>query len=202
MLRKKQSITSLTIKLENINDILICITKCIKLKENGFSMTAQKKKLDIFKLLEAVDKRDINFYSNLTPEEKKGFAPIVAMRWLSAVKGRNEENEYYLHVTNDRVNKHMWNSDLSKHPELIYKTMALCGLGKKMGHEWIKGFSREKQSKFVEFLKVYYPTASKNELEYLIQINSAAQLTELVNDSGLQDDEIKVLVKEIKELKK
>lgn len=165
-------------------------------------MTAPKKKLDIFKLLEAVDKRDVNFYSNITPEERKGFAPIVAMRWLSAIKGGNQENEYYLHVTNDRVNKHLWNSEITKHPELVYKTMALCGLGKKMPHQWIAGFKREKSSKFVEFLKQYYPTASNDELEYLIEINTIEQLSELVSDSGLQDDEIKILVKEIKELKK
>lgn len=167
-------------------------------------MTAVKKKpaLDIFELLGKVDKRDLDFYSNMTPEQKKAFAPIVAIRWMSSVKASEDENEYYLHVTNDRVNKHLWNSEIYKHPELVYKTMALCGIGKGMRHEWIAGFKRAKNSKFVEFLKTYYPTASKKELEYLVEINDQDQLIQLVHDAGLQDDEIKALVKEIKELKK
>lgn len=186
-------------------------------------MTAQKKKLDIFRLLEAVDKRDLNFYSKLTDEEKKGFAPIVAMRWLSAISdwseppkklfgNANSANEYYLISTNAYVNKHLWDSNLTGHPELVYQLMAICGAGmntnlNKKGelstnHQWIAGFKRGKTSKFVEFIKQYYPLASSKELEYLIEINSQEQLIELVNESGLQDDEVKVLVKEIKELKK
>lgn len=157
--------------------------------------------LDIFKTLSAMDSRNYDYFSNLTDQEKKGFAPIVAMRWLSAVKGSNLENEFYLNMTNELVNKHLWDSSLTKHPELVYKLMAACGIGSNKRHEWIKGFSKQKHSKFVEFLKIYYPSASKDELNYLIEINSKEQLMSLVNDSGLQDDEIKILAKEVKDLK-
>lgn len=167
-------------------------------------MTAQKKKpaLDIFELLAAVDKRDFNFYSKLTPEQKKAFAPIVAMRWMTAIRNSDQDSEFQLQIVNEVVNQNMWNSALYNHPELIYKLMAVCGSGKRKNYEWIKGFSKEKKSKMVEFLRTYYPSASKSEIEYLISINSKEQLIDLVKDSGLQDDEAAVLIKDIKEVKK
>jgi len=36
-------------------------------------MKDKKYKLDLFRLLEALDRRDFKFYSKLTDEEKKGF---------------------------------------------------------------------------------------------------------------------------------
>jgi hypothetical protein len=165
-------------------------------------MAAAKRKLDIFSVLKSLDQRDLEFYKNLTPEERKEFAPVVVMRWMSAVKGSDELNEYYIHQVNDRINKNLWHSGLTKHTELIAKSMAMCGIGKKCDHVWVKGFGREKNSKFVDFLRQFYPTASKFEIEYLISINTEDQLVNLVRESGLQDGEMKSLVKEIKELKK
>ena len=105
-------------------------------------------------------------------------------------------------MVNEVVNKNLWDSGLNKHPELVYKLMAHCGIGSTVRHEWVKGFSRPKRSKVAEFLKQYYPSASNDEIEYLITINSKEQLLELLNESGMQDDEIKVMAKEIKEIKK
>lgn len=167
--------------------------------------TPAKKKapaLDIFKTLSAIDKRDYNFYANLSDEEKKGFAPIVVSRWLSAVEGNEDVNAFYLMMVNENVNKNFWDSTISKHPELQYKMMAACGIGKSVKHKWIKGYGRKSaKSKFMELLSSFYPSASVKELEYLISINSIEQLTQLVNDAGLQDEDIKKMVKEIKELK-
>lgn len=167
-------------------------------------MAADKKKppLDIFRVMEAIDKRNFGFYKTLTDEEKKAFSPLVIMRWISGVKGSREINEYYLQMVNEMINRNLWDPCLSKHPELLFMLLAQCGIGQKVNHEWIKGFSREKKSKLAEFLRNYYPTASKSELEFLITINSKDQLISLVEESGLQDDEAKVLIKEIKETKK
>lgn len=167
-------------------------------------MTTGKKKppLDIFKVMEAIDKRNFGFYKTLTDEEKKAFSPLVIMRWISAVKGSDEINGYYIQMVNEMINRNLWDPCLSKHPELLYMLLAQCGIGQKVNHEWIKGFSREKKSKLTEFLRTYYPSASTNELDFLVSINSKEQLIEMVEESGLQDDEAKVLIKEIKELKK
>ena len=53
--------------------------------------TERKFKLDVFKLLEAIDQRNFDFYVNLSNEEKKGFAGIVAMRWMSTVSDKNRD---------------------------------------------------------------------------------------------------------------
>jgi hypothetical protein len=167
-------------------------------------MADSKKKptLDIFRVMEQIDKRNFNFYKTLTDEEKKAFSPLVIMRWISAVKGSREINEYYIQMVNEMINRNLWDPCLSKHPELLYMLLAQCGIGQKVNHEWIKGFSREKKTKLNNFLKQYYPTASNSELDFLVSINSKEQLISMVEESGLQDDEAKVLIKEIKELKK
>ena len=40
-------------------------------------------KLDIKRVLNAIDDRNYDFYSTLTDEEKKSFSPYVAMRFAS-----------------------------------------------------------------------------------------------------------------------
>lgn len=174
------------------------------MEKERIRMAAEKKKppLDIFKVMSAIDNRKFGFYKTMSDEEKKAFSPLVIMRWISAVRGSREINEYYLQIVNELVNKNLWDPCLSKHPELLYLLLAHSGIGSKVDHEWIKGFSREKKSKLVEFLKQFYPTASTKELEFFITINSKEQLISLVNDSGMQDDEAKSLIKEIKETKK
>src|SRR3546814_9494510 len=52
--------------------------------------------------------------------EKKAFSPLVIMRWISGVKGSREINEYYLQMVNEMINQNLWDSCLSKHPELLY----------------------------------------------------------------------------------
>ena len=99
-------------------------------------------KLDIFRVLEQIDRRNYDFYDKLDEEEKKGFFPPVIMRWLSAVQDQGGKHAYYLHMVNEFVNKDLWNIlTLSKdhnHHELVYRSMAMCGTGKKERHEWIK----------------------------------------------------------------
>ena len=40
-------------------------------------------KLDIFKLLSTIDSSSSNIYASLSDEERKGFAPLVVMRWMT-----------------------------------------------------------------------------------------------------------------------
>ncbi len=84
-------------------------------------MAAEKKyKLDLFKeLLPALDKRDFKFYSQLSNEEKKGFAGIVALRAISGYSDANKNMcEYFIGMANE-TNKHFWNPSIAKnHTEL------------------------------------------------------------------------------------
>ncbi len=164
-------------------------------------MKDKKYKLDLFRLLDALDRRDFKFYLELTEEEKKGFAGIVAMRWLSVTSDVNKELcEYYIGAANE-ANKHFWNADIAKHPELQYLTIAVAGIGKKIRHQWIKGPSKKTENKVIQMLKEYYPTANSEELEMFFEINEIDNFIEIAKMLGYQDDQIKEIKKEIKRLK-
>ena len=65
-------------------------------------------KLDIMSVLEAIDTKQTSFYNNLTEEERKGFVPLIALRWLSAVSDRNAAlQRYQLLAANDLVAGHV-----------------------------------------------------------------------------------------------
>lgn len=164
----------------------------------------RKFKLDMFKLLAAIDKRDYTFYSNLTDEEKKGFAGIVAMRWLSSVSDKNLDMcKYHIEMVNNGANKHFWNSEITNHPELQYLTLASCGVGKTQRHEWIKGpISAKKKNAVFNMLREYCPTANEEEINMLFDMNDIDGLVEIAKILGYQDDQIKELKKEIKGMKK
>ncbi len=163
----------------------------------------RKFKLDVFKLLAALDQRDFKFYSQLSDEERKGFAGIVAMRWLSSVSDKNRDMcEYHIQMVNDGANKHFWNPEMQKHPELQYLSLAVCGIGATQRHQWIKGPTKMKQNKVLTMLSEFCPTASIEELEMLFNMNEIDGLVEIATLMGYQPDQIKDLKKEIKVMKK
>ena len=86
-------------------------------------------KLDIKRVLKAVDNKNYNFYSNLTDEERKELSPFVLMRFVSNVQGQDQDiEEWFVEMTNDFVNKNHW--QLSKnHKELLWKLLAATGAG-------------------------------------------------------------------------
>lgn len=165
--------------------------------------TNRKFKLDLSKLLKALDTRDYGFYAQLSDEEKKGFAGIVAMRYMSNVSDKNKELcEYYLQIVNDGANKQFWNPEMQKHPELQYLVLANCGIGAQQFHEWIKApTSKKKQNSITELLREFYPSASEDEIKMFFEINDDEQIIEIATMLGYQQDKIKEFKKELKKLR-
>lgn len=173
----------------------------------------KKYKLDLFRLLKALDCRDFKFYSTLSEEEKKGFAGIVAMRWMSSAPYSNQDDcEYHISAVNLIANNHFWNPEIKNHTELQYLLLACCGTGSdkrpqrapkwsKTKHEWIKGPSKKKDNKIIQMLKEYYPTANREELEMFFQINDIDDFINIAEILGYQDDQIKEIKTEIMRLK-
>ena len=71
-------------------------------------MAEKKKFLDLKSMLRAVDKRDKEWYSRLSDDDKKLFAPFIAMRYVSSVKGDVFFQEHYLEMCNEFVNTSHW----------------------------------------------------------------------------------------------
>ena len=93
-------------------------------------------KLNIANEMQQFDRKNRNFYNELSDEERKKFSNFLMLRWGSAVEGSRELQEFYVIALNERFNKHFFT--LSKHPGLQW----LCAttVSPDMGtprHTWI-----------------------------------------------------------------
>lgn len=109
-------------------------TKVVVPKEDKF----ENVDLDIFKVLESIDKKDYAWFSTLTEEQQKKFVPYMIVHWTSAVKTKGTLGAYYVMSTDANANKYMFNERVQQHPELQW--LMLCssspGVGKQF-HQWI-----------------------------------------------------------------
>jgi len=63
-------------------------------------------KLDIGNEMRQLDRKNRNFYDELTDEERKKFSNYLMIRWGSSVNGSADLQEFYVIATNERLNKH------------------------------------------------------------------------------------------------
>ena len=147
-------------------------------------------KIQLKSMLAAIDRGDKNFYKNLSPEQKKEFSPWLAMRWASSCKG--DYAEHYMLMVNDIVNVNF--SDLNAHPELQWKLLAVCGVGRQQYHEWIKPPSKKGKNKIQAALAVLFPKLRSDELALFEKIHTKAELKQIFKDAAYNDKEIKAIL--------
>jgi hypothetical protein len=145
-------------------------------------------KIDIFQTLKAIDERDMDFFANLSEEERKGFAPPVVLRWASAVDGKAAE--HYIWLVNDRANINF--HDIWEHPELQYKLLASCGAGGRQSHKWLSmTTAKKKKADTVRFfISSFWPDANDNEVEILLNQFTEESFEDFAFSSGRTPDEI------------
>jgi hypothetical protein len=131
---------------------------------------------DLFDALAALDKKDYNYYSRLSDEQKKKFSPYMLIQWLCSVKGSSDIQSYYLQSTEYHVNKYFFNENIQKNPELAW--LMLCaaspGMGKQF-RQWIPSIKEKvsmlkepaKPKDIKEYFKKVYPKVNDNDLTQL-----------------------------------
>lgn len=149
------------------------------------------RKLDIFALLAATDRRDQNFYGRLDADAAKEFAPPVALRWASAIDN-GKYSDVALMVLNDRANIGYW--DISDHPELQYRLIASSGVGQKMRHHWLPQAKQKRPGKLREFISRFWPDANSREIDMLLASFTEQSFRDFVDGSGLEPKEIKEMI--------
>ena len=139
-------------------------------------------------VMAAIDKKDRNFYNNLSAEQKKAFSAWMMMRYCSSVQGRDAAN--YIYLTNELVNFQFM--EVSKHPELQWLLLSACGVGKIQFHPYLKPpNAKKKKNKISEFLYGLYPHSKPEDIELMIKLNSNNELKALAYDYGYDDKTIK-----------
>ena len=135
----------------------------------------------------AIDKRNKTFYNSLDTEQQKKFSIWLYMRYASSVDDPIFR-DHYLEMVNDLVNVNF--NDLTKHKELQWLLISLCGIGKKQFHPWIKPGKRKEKPKIKTWLGKAFPNLKDSELDTLIELNTINELKDYANQHGLTDKEI------------
>jgi len=138
-----------------------------------------------------LDTKNRKFYDELNEEERKKFATYLMLRYSASVEGGPDIQEWYLRVTNERVNANFF--DLGKHPKLqwLLCTTVSPDMGRQR-HYWQGSKKKEgSNSKAFKFLTKLYPHLRTDELELLAELNDTKELKALAKTMGMSDADIK-----------
>jgi hypothetical protein len=156
---------------------------------------------DLFKAIEAIDKKDYGWFDTLTEDQQKKFVPYMMLHWISAVKATGMLGAYYVMSTDANANKYMFNERVQQHPKLQW--LMLCaaspGMGKQF-HQWIPhlkakfGTLEEQATKkdAREYFEKVYATASKDDIDlitghYVGEQNHQYRLSKLFPEMKIDD---------------
>ena len=148
-------------------------------------------KLSINNEMAQLDTKNRAFYDELNEEERKKFSTYLMLRYAASVEGGPDIQEWYLRVTNERINANFF--DLGKHPKLqwLLCTTVSPDMGRQR-HYWQASKKKEgSNSKALKFLTKLYPHLRSDELELLAELNDAKELKALAKTMGMSDSEIK-----------
>jgi hypothetical protein len=150
-------------------------------------------KLSLNNELRALDTKDRDFYDSLDDDEKKKFSPYLMLRYSANVESQNPHMiDWYLHSTNERVNKNFFDINTTKHKKLqwLVCTTASPGAGSQR-HYWTNYKKKESNNKAVKFLKEIYPTFKDDEIELLARLNDKKDIRDLARQHGWDEKRIK-----------
>lgn len=148
--------------------------------------------LDIFRVLKELNSENLNFWDQLSEEERKGFAPYTAIRWMSGTKDAKA-----IILLNEFVNPYVFAFN-STHQELLMKLLASCGSGNPNTRtQWIpEGKKGSNKPLSLKIICEYYEY-SMREAKQSLSLLSNEDVVELAEELGWQKDEIKNLKLEL-----
>ncbi len=147
-------------------------------------------KLEIFRVLGELDKKNIKFFDSLSEEEKKAFQPLVVSRWLSGTSSKQQ-----LFLLNEIVNQYVF--ALCNHKALLYKLMIICTTGRLQRYAWNKQLSKGSSHPFtIKAIQQYFGYSSKD-AEKVINLLSNDDISLMAEESGWQDEDLNKLRKEL-----
>ena len=142
-------------------------------------------KLSINNEMSVFDRKDRDFYDNLTDEERKKFSTFLMIRYGSSVLGSRDLQEFYVISCNERLNKHFF--ALHKHPKLqwLMATTVSPGMGT-FRHQWIAPKKKEAGAagSVKKQLAELFPNMKQDEIDLLAEVTTKKELDQYLKDHG------------------
>lgn len=149
-------------------------------------------KLSIKNEMAQFDRKNRNFYDDLTDEEKKKFSPWLMIRWGSSVAGNADLQAYYVMSCNERLNKNFYDISTKEHKKLqwLLATTVSPGMGNQY-HQWIAPKKKTTDNKAINFLRKLYPHLKEDDIKLMSEINTTDELKAYAKGLGWADKDIK-----------
>jgi hypothetical protein len=149
----------------------------------------EAKKPDLFGFLAKLSVSDFKYVDALPEADKKTFAPVVIMRWLSGTTDK-KQIRYLNHFVNPMV------FNMYQHPDMAFRLMMASCTGAARKYSWIKRNKKtEKSTLSVEVIKAYYQCSAREAQQYL-SVLSKDDLMEMAEALGYEKELLKKLKKE------
>lgn len=142
---------------------------------------------EIFDHIKEIEKNNVNFYDNLSDEQKKTVNFFMLFKWLSYT-GNGKQIQLMNHLVNTKL------FSLAQHKSLLWKLLCAASNGKN-NYKWLKR-DLKKQSALTNFVATMY-NCRINEVEDILELHSKEELLELVLEANLEKIESDKLKKEI-----
>jgi len=145
---------------------------------------------DLFQGLSDLSKRDLQWYANLSDEDKKAAAPFVIARWMT---GTNDQAQ--LIRINTFVNPYLFS--LGSEKGLLFSLLAAAATGKSKRYSWIKAPGMKAVTKLrLEAIKQYYDISTREAVGYADAID-AEDILAMAEECGWDKEELAKLKKEV-----
>ena len=141
-------------------------------------------KLSIQNEMSQFDRKNREFYNELTDEERKKFSNYLMIRWGSAVQGSQDLQEFYLISCNQRFNKHFF--AINRHPKLqwLCATTVSPGMGTHR-HQWIAPKKKQAgESGTKKQLAELFPNMKADEIDTLAAIVTSKDIAAYLKELG------------------
>jgi hypothetical protein len=146
-------------------------------------------RLHIVNEMREFDRKNRKFFDELTEEEKKKFSPFLMIRWGSVVEGSRELQEFYVIATNERLNKHFFDVNTTRHKKLqwLMATSVSPDLGTHR-HVWIAPAKRNStKNSHQKQISQLFPNLRDDEVELMSQINTKEDVAQWIKLHGEHD---------------
>lgn len=143
-------------------------------------------------VLLAIDKNDTGFFNRLKKSQKEEITKKIwlMMKYCSAVDG--SADHHYLEWTNELVNVDYMK--LINHPELQWKMMTICGIGKRQNH-FLPTSVHGKKDSTDNILHDVFPQLNLDEIKILVDTNDRTELVEWCTLHGYEEKDIAKCIK-------
>jgi hypothetical protein len=144
--------------------------------------------LNITNEMRALDLKQRDWFDQLTPEQQRKFSPYLMIRWGSSVQGTAEFQEYYLLSTNQRLNRHFFSVNASRHKKLLW--LMATTISPDFGvqrHTWLAQRRPQAENARCRTVRKLFPHLREDEVQLLANINTEESLDEYSRELGSTD---------------